>query len=49
MSSIEVTRHYTLKTRGADIFEHPEFFPKRVLNLKTGVSYNVGKAIRAGA
>lgn len=49
LRAIEAMRPFTyLRGPEADVFERPEFVPKRVLNLKTGMSYNAGKSNPAG-
>ena len=49
LRALEAMRPFTyLRGPEADVFERPEFVPKRVLNLKTGMSYNAGKSNPAG-
>ena len=48
MEAIRMMEPYTSANLDADIFERPAFMPARIVNLKTGKSYNAGQPAPAG-
>lgn len=48
MSALRMMEPFTLAVPGSDIFQRPEFEPARIMNIKTGKSFNAGKPAPAG-